>query len=188
MRAFLFAPALLACACAAPRAPSGAPSPSASRVRTPAPAPSFTSSTPALPDDSLWQRASHGDAIDLARLAEREGAAGLLAALDGGGAPGRAALLALPYAPDAQLAAGRLCQLSTRVDASSRSLVLIALHGVLSRPPPGERLDAAGLARCRIELTHLEQRVDLSGSDRDRTEAARALLAEQLGASFPGAR
>ena len=72
------------------------------------PAPNFTDDSPGPPDDPLWQRAGRADAIDLAALAEREGATGLEAQLGRGGSAGRTALLALPFAPDAELAAGTL--------------------------------------------------------------------------------
>src|SRR5690242_15940198 len=48
--------------------------------------------------DELWRRALDGDPVDLARLADREGAGGLLEGLEEGGPIGLTALAALPSA------------------------------------------------------------------------------------------
>ncbi|MCB9577371.1 MAG: hypothetical protein H6717_10140 [Polyangiaceae bacterium] len=178
MRRLLLALWLSSCAVSPP--PPEVRAAPASPMAAQTPAPNFTDDSPGPPDDPLWQRAGRADAIDLAALAEREGATGLEAQLGRGGSAGRTALLALPFAPDAELAAGRLCRLASEVDSPSRPLVLLALHGVLSRPPPGERLDAAGLRRCQELLRDLAARPALPPSDRDHVAAARALLEQQL--------
>ena len=64
--------------------------------------------------DEMWRRATEGDPIELARLADREGAGGLLLGLEDGGEIGLTALAALPFADDAELAYQRLGEILRR--------------------------------------------------------------------------
>jgi hypothetical protein len=148
-------------------------------------APSFQPGSPsratALDADPLWQRAARGDVIDLARLADREGAAGLLTGVELGGSIGLTALSALPHAEDAEIALGTLCVLAERMPEGRAGPVLGAVEGILRRPVrPTERLDAEGLLACRAGLPRLETSTKLAPVDRDRVANSRALLEEWL--------
>lgn len=181
--------AVLATACGVrpgPSAPAGQAT-STSAVAAPGAAggPSFEPGAPAratpLSQDPLWQRAARGDVIDLARLADREGAVGLLAGVELGGTLGLTALSALPHAEDGEVALGRLCELATRMPVARVAPVLVAVEGILGRPVrPTERLDAEGLLACRSGLRLIETSAELAPADRDRVGNARALLEEWL--------
>jgi hypothetical protein len=182
-----FAVSLLVAACAAapgsPRASLGEGG-SNGALTTP---PSFRAGGPsratALDADPLWQRAGRGDVIDLTRLADREGAAGLLEGVALGGSIGLTALSALPHAEDAEIALGPLCSLAERMLPEHAGPVLSAVEGILRRPVrPTERLDAEGLLACRAGLPRLETSTKLSPIDRDRLGTSRALLEEWLNA------
>jgi hypothetical protein len=135
----------------------------------------------ALESDPLWERAARGDVIDLSRLADREGAGGLLAGVELGGRVGLTGLAALPYADDAEIALGPLCGLAARMPADRVGPVLVAVEGILRRPVrPTERLDAEGLLACRTGLPRLETSAGLAPADRDRVGNSRALLEEWL--------
>jgi hypothetical protein len=137
----------------------------------------------ALEADPLWQRAARGDVIDLTHLADREGAAGLLAGAELGGSIGLTALAALPHAEDAEIALGPLCGLAERMPPGQAGPVLSAVEGILRRPVrPTERLDAEGLLACRAGLPRLETSAKLAPVDRDRVGTSRALLEEWLNA------
>jgi hypothetical protein len=181
-------PVVVSAVMAACAAASGSPQPSP-RVeswtdgggRAPSFEPGAAASDSPLENDPLWQRAARGDVIDLARLADREGAAGLLAGVEQGGRVGLTALAALPYAEDAEIALGPLCALAARMPAERVGPVLVALEGILGRPVlPTERLDAEGLLSCRAGLPRLESSAGLAPADRDRVGNSRALLEEWL--------
>jgi hypothetical protein len=134
-----------------------------------------------LAADPLWQRAARGDVIDLARLADRAGAMELLESVELGGTIGLTALSALPFAEDAELALGPLCELARRFPAERVGPIARAIEAILSRAPrPTERLDGAGLVACRSQLAGVEVAARLSPGDRDRIANARALLEEWL--------
>jgi hypothetical protein len=134
-----------------------------------------------LTSDPHWQRAARGDVIDLAQLADREGAAGLLAGVELGGTLGLTALSALPHADDAEIALGSLCELATRVPPRQSGLVLRAIQGILGRPVrPTERLDVEGLLTCDAALSRLGTSAELAPADHDRVLNSRALLEEWL--------
>jgi hypothetical protein len=147
--------------------------------------PSFDPGAPSrsspLNADPLWQRAARGDVIDLTRLADREGSAGLLAGVELGGKIGLTALSALPHAEDGELALGTLCKLAARMPPQGVGSVLVAVEGILGRPVrPTERLDVEGLLECRASLQGLQASTALAPSVRDRAGNARALLEEWL--------
>ena len=121
-----------------------------------APPPSLARETPKESErlkDDLWRRATEGDALDLARLADREGAGGLLEGLEEGGAVGLAALAALPYAADAEMAYQRLGEIVRQLDPKETVPVLAAIHQMAARPRrQQEPLDPPGLRSCADAL------------------------------------
>lgn len=116
--------------------------------------------------DALWQSAAAGDPLDLARLAQREGAGSLAEVVKGGERAGIVALQALPYAEDASASLGALCDV-VRGTEEDVTVVLEALHAVASgvangRAPPskragilGEALDVEGQRHCIAVLKAL---------------------------------
>jgi hypothetical protein len=129
-------------------------------------------------EDPVWQRAGEGDPIDLARLAQREGAAGLLDAIEAGGKVGLVALRALPWADDAELVLGRICAIAERTRPDRTLYLLEAIRGVLAqRPRQAERLDGAGRARCGAALEALVGRAQPALA-RDLAASAQAVLNE----------
>ncbi len=83
-----------------------------------------------------WQRAMNApdDPIELVRLAGAEGATGLMAGLEEGGASSVVALAALPYAEDAELAMGRLAEIALQADEKTAPLVIATIAGIAQRP------------------------------------------------------
>lgn len=83
-----------------------------------------------------WQRAMNApdDPIELTRLAVSEGATGLMAGLEEGGASSVVALAALPFADDADLAMGRLAEILLQADEKTAPLVIASIAGVAQRP------------------------------------------------------
>lgn len=139
-----------------------------------------------LASDPLWLRAAEGDPIDLQRLADREGAAGLLAGVELGKTLGLTALSALPYAEDGELALGRLCELAQGLDGSSRHAVLVAIRGVVGAiEPDRERLAAEDFAPCERALARLTADLRVPAADRDLASSSRAALAAFLKPSAP---
>jgi hypothetical protein len=127
--------------------------------------------------DATWSRAAAHDDFALARLAHRESAESLLAAVNEGGSLGRVALAALPYAPDRHAARGGLCALLPRADAAGRSLLLEALLDVvIGAPMTDDSLDPAADALCARELDAAARLEPQAAIDRDRAHAVRAQL------------
>lgn len=119
--------------------------------------------------DPVWVRAAAGDDLDQARLARRENAASLVAAVRSGGSLGRVALSALAYASDRRAARGALCELYARAEPSSKALLLDALLDTLLHAPPSEETDEPGDdARCTQALGALAMREDATAAERDR--------------------
>jgi len=124
-------------------------------------APSFETSnaqaTEAYLNDALWSRASTSeDDIDLASLADREGASGLLEAIEIGGKVGLTALAALPMADDAPVAYRRLAQLALLTSGDARTHVLRAIQGVAAQSRlRGEPIDEGGAGECVDVLLRL---------------------------------
>jgi hypothetical protein len=130
--------------------------------------------------EELWRRALDGDAIDLARLADREGAGGLLEGLEEGGAIGLAALAALPWAADADAAYQRLGEIVRQLDPAQTGPVLQAIVGMAARPRrQTEPLDPAGLRSCAEALVTLAERKSLPKTVRAPAISALRLLAER---------
>src|SRR5882724_3175799 len=99
--------------------------------------------------DDLWRRAASDDPIDLARLADREGAGGLLDGLDEGGAIGLVALSALPFADDAETALERLGEMVHQMEPAKSGPVIGAIEAIAALPRrPVEPADAPGLRAC----------------------------------------
>ncbi len=132
--------------------------------------------------DELWQRALGHDPIDLARLADREGAGGLLLGLEEGGAIGRAALESLPFADDAEAAYQRLGELLRQIDPGESGPVVRAISGIALRPrKQAEPIDPPGLRSCAESLLDIANRKNLAKSVRAPAISALRLLAERGG-------
>lgn len=120
-----------------------------------APPPSLTAvvdaESPRASDD-LWKRATpaaDADPLDLARLADAEGAVGLLEGLEEGGATAETALAALPFADDAELALRRLSEIMRLSEGPLVAKVVDAAIGIASRPrTQTEPLDPEGARLC----------------------------------------
>ena len=118
--------------------------------------------------DPVWRRAATGNDMDLARLARRENADALLAAVPQGGSLGRTALAALPYAADRHTARGPLCAYLSRAQGPSLSLLLAGLfEAVVEAPRTVESHDPAADAQCTDALRALGAELASPG-DRDR--------------------
>jgi hypothetical protein len=137
--------------------------------------------------EELWRRALEGDPIDLARLADREGAGGLLEGLEEGGAVGLTALASLPWAHDAEVAYQRLGEIVGQLDPTATGPVVQAILGMASHPRrQTEPLDPAGVRSCGQALLTLADRKSLAKSVRAPAISALRLLAER-GAVSAGA-
>lgn len=126
-----------------------------------------------------WQRASQGDPLELARLADREGAAGLLDGLEEGGVVGLTALLALPYADDAEIAYRRLGEILRQLEGEKAEPVLDAALGIASRPrTQTEPLDPEG-TRYGIEALMSVAQSKAPEATRAKAVSALRLLADR---------
>ncbi|WP_437729398.1 thiamine biosynthesis protein [Sorangium sp. So ce861] len=130
--------------------------------------------------DPRWRLAAGDDPLERARLAEAEGAAGLLAALEDGGGIALTALGALPYADDADLALGPLAERARAASGPSLTPLLEALLGIAGRPPrPREPLDPDGARAAAAALVELSRRRDLPAEQRALAISAARALAER---------
>lgn len=166
----------------APALAQGAPAVASARATS---VPDLHPGPPAQPSplggDKLWQQAAGGAAIDLHRLAEREGAAGLMQGVEAGGTLALTALRALPAARDAELALPRLCRILRDGPPAQMGPVLGAVQAVIAEPPrPVEALDPDGMRSCGPVLEKLEKSPELTPHERDLAASARAMLAERL--------
>lgn len=94
------------------------------------------------------------DEMDLGTLADREGASGLLEALETGGKVGMTALAALPYASDAPIALLRLSQLALQTKGSTQQKVLETIYRLTAMAEPmDEAIDDGASAVCVKALT-----------------------------------
>jgi hypothetical protein len=154
-----------------------------SRPEGVAPPPSLRPDASASPTsergkDDLWQRALGGDEIDLARLADREGAKGLLDGLEEGGAIGVAALEALPLADDAEAAYGRLGEIATQIDSRQAGRVVQAIYAIAAKPTRQvEPVDPPGAKSCALALLELARDTSRAASVRAPAISALRLLA-----------
>ena len=129
--------------------------------------------------DALWQRALDGDPADLARLADREGALGLLDGLQEGGAIAVAALAALPLADDAEAAYGRLGEIVRQIDAREAGPVVGTILAIAARPTRQvEPVDPAGMKSCADALVELARKKSLAAAVRAPAISALRQLAE----------
>ena len=133
-----------------------------------------------LAKDELWRRAQEGDPVDLARLADREGAGGLLEGLEEGGPIGLAALAALPYAHDADAAYQRLGEIVRQLEPSAAVPVIDTIAQIAARPRrQTEPLDPPGLKSCADALLGLAERKSLAKNVRAPAISALRMLAER---------
>jgi len=130
--------------------------------------------------DDLWRRAGDGDQIDLARLADREGAGGLLEGLEEGGAVGRTALEALPFADDADAAFQRLGEILRQIDPGESGPIVRSITGIALRPRrQTEPLDPPGLHSCALAVLEVAQKTSLAKTVRAPAISALRLLSER---------
>jgi hypothetical protein len=152
-----------------------------------APPPSLSTQPPKESErakDELWRRGLEGDPLDLARLADREGAGGLLEGLEEGGPIGLTALAALPWADDAEAAYQRLGEIVRQLDPTATGPVVQAIVDMAARPRrQTEPLDPPGLRSCAEALLALAERKSLAKSVRAPAISALRLLAERGAAS-----
>jgi hypothetical protein len=149
-----------------------------------APAPSFNAKTEkesARSKDELWRRAATSqDAVDLARLADREGAGGLLEGLEQGGPLGLVALEALPFADDADAAFERLGEIVRQIDPGESTPVVRAIAGIAARPRrQTEPLDPPGLRSCGSALLEVAAKKGVPTGTRATAISALRRLAER---------
>lgn len=131
--------------------------------------------------DELWNRAMGGDPLELARLADREGAAGLMDGVEQGGDVGRASLLALPYAGDAELAFRRLGEIALQTDGAMQHEVVDVIGQIAARPATQtEVLDADGARACGGALLELARSSRFRKDTRAKAVSALRRMAERL--------
>jgi hypothetical protein len=127
-----------------------------------------------------WLAAREGDAMALARLADVAGASGLLEGVEDGGDVRHTALLALPYAEDADVALGRLAERALTEQGADRQEVLTAMLGVAHRQrDQREPLDLEGARRAFDIALALSQRASLAPEDRALAGSIARALAER---------
>jgi hypothetical protein len=130
--------------------------------------------------DDLWRRAVDGDAADLGRLADREGAAGLLEGLEEGGPVARSALAALPFADDAEAAYRRLGEILGQMKTAESAPYLSAISGIARRPlRQREPVDPPGARSCAATLLVFARRMNLPGDLRAQAISTLRLLADR---------
>jgi hypothetical protein len=178
-----FALMLLAAACSPSRRETAAsPSAMASAATVGATATAFaTARTPSQrASDPRWIAARDEDPASQMRLAAAEGAAGLLEAIEDGGETTATALVALPYAEDAEAALGRLGSLAQGSTPSLRGPVLAAILAIAGQPRRSrEPLDPEGARACGEVVISLAARVELSREERATAVSAARALAEK---------
>jgi hypothetical protein len=137
--------------------------------------------------DELWLRASATDPLELARLADREGARGLLEGLEEGGPLSLVALAALPLADDAEAAYQRLGEVVGQIEPDQSGPIVAAIAGIARRPRrQTEPVDPAGARSCANALLEHAKKKVLARGIRAPAISALRLLAER-GAIDPGA-
>jgi len=131
-------------------------------------------------EDALWKRARSLDPIDLAKLADREGALGLVAGVAAGGPARKVALAALPLASDADSGIGPLCAQLPQAPVAERVRLLDGLLVLLEAPAPGEALDVESQRNCRAIVARL-QAEPASAAEGVRVLRAQERLQNRLG-------
>ena len=130
--------------------------------------------------DPRWIAARDEDPAEQMRLAAAEGAAGLLEALEDGGETTATALLALPYAEDAEAALGRLGSLAQAADPPRRGPLLAAILAIAGQPRRSrEPLDPEGARACGEVVISLASRIDAPREERAMAISAARALAEK---------
>ena len=130
--------------------------------------------------DPQWIAAREEDPAERMRLAAAEGAAGLLEAIGDGGEIAATALLALPYAEDAEAALGRLGSLAQAAPQEQRGPLLAAILVIAGQPRRSrEALDPEGARACGEAMISLSSRVDASREERASAVSAARALAEK---------
>ncbi len=174
---------LLAAACSPSRRETAASPPAtASAATLSATATAFaTARTPSQrARDPRWIAARDEDPAERMRLASAEGAAGLLEAIEDGGETTATALLALPYAEDAEAALGRLGSLAQAATPEQRGPVLAAILAIAGQPRQSrEPLDPEGARACGEVVISLAARVDAPREERATAISAARALAEK---------
>lgn len=122
-----------------------------------------------------------GDPLDLASLADREGASGLLAGVEQGGEVGLTSLRALAHADDSELALRRLGEIALQLAGDTQRDVVRAILGIVSRPVrQTEVLDASGAQACADALLELTRRGGVPKDTRALAVSALRSLAERM--------
>ncbi len=146
----------------------------------PAPEASLRAGGSPLVEHDLWKMAleSPEDTTELARLAEDEGATGLLRGLAEGGATALVALAALPWAEDAEIATPQLAQLLRSSDLATLGPVLDSLEGIALRPrTQTEPLNPLGSHACFDALVELSRQGKAPAALRARAVSVARLFA-----------
>lgn len=130
--------------------------------------------------DELWKRALEGDPMDLARLSDREGAVGLLEALEEGGPIGKTALAALPYADDAEIAYQRLGEIVRQLEPSAAGPIVETIGDIAERARRQvEPLDRDGMKYAADGVLELAKNAKAPVAVRATAVTALRLLAER---------
>lgn len=165
---------------ASPSATASAAAQSASVTPEAAAATAMARATTQRASDPRWLAARDEDPAERMRLAAAEGAAGLLEAIGDGGEIAATALLALPYAEDAEAALGKLGSLAQAAPPEQRASVLAAILAIAGQPRRSrEPLDLEGARACGEAMIALAARVDASREDRASAVSAARALAEK---------
>lgn len=151
-----------------------------------APPPEFakpaTPTDPRFTADPFWTTATDDDPMDLAALADHEGATGLLEGLEQGGPVGLAALHALPFADDAELAFRRLAEIALQTKDDTQLDVLVTIRRMAEDAKQGgEPLDPGGPEACIQALVLIAKD---GPAKRNRFEAVAALRAFSYRGAF----
>jgi hypothetical protein len=134
--------------------------------------------------DPLWSAAAQLGEIQLLRLADREGAGGLMEGLAEGRSVALTALAALPYASDAALALPKLCSRDGLVTQQPSLPVLTSIQGISGQPPqPQEPVAPGARPACLSSLQELLKRGGLAPALHDLASSAAELLREHRDAA-----
>jgi hypothetical protein len=121
------------------------------------------------------------DPEDLAALADREGAIGLMEGVEQGGEAGVAALHALPHADDAELALRRLSEIALQTDGVTQLDVVDVIERITARPVrQAEVLDVEGARGCAKALLEIARKSGAKKETRARAVSALRHMADWL--------
>jgi len=155
------------------QSPAGVSRTKANEERSSAPSGTFVA-------DSLWKEANTGTEIELQRLANREGSAGLVSAASRNDEWSIVAVRAMPFTDDALMALAFLCDSARTGTGQYERAVLEALHAIIAEPPRDtEDLASEGIPVCRAHLPSIAARADLEASARDLATSALRMLDER---------